>query len=384
MNELVTHSEVSRRRFIAAVAAAALSGGGFATAFNTRPNIALADTWQEVRAEANKVLAELDALQDQLDIKANEYMDAVAEEEAAEEAVADAQRRIEETQAKIDRLKQRLATRARGMYKSGNTSFLDIMFGSTSFSSFVSNVQLLKEMNQDDVTCVEEAKELKIQIQEEKVELERLEAIAEEKRKAAKQIMDEAQALVDEYDAKWRALDREATRLYREEQARIRAAEEAARAAAEAAAQAAAGGGGEGGGSTGGTRGANVGVDWGHNNRNVARAREWVGRGRYVWCACSSDGAFDCSGLVAYAVTGRYQRIGTTWTFWTNAGGLYPDVTDYPQPGDVCVIHNSARQHCGIYTGGSYMIHAASPELGVIEGWFDRNAYRIVRYRGNG
>ncbi len=369
-----THTDVSRRRFIATVAAAALAGGGFAVFGPTHPKIAYAETSAEVRAQANAVLAELEVLQDDLDIKANQYMDALAEEEAAEAAVEDAQRRIEETQAKIDKLKARLATRVRGMYKSGNSSFLDIMFGSTSFASFVNNVQLLSEMNQDDADMVVESKALKIQIQEEKVELERLEAIAEEKRKAAQEIMEAAQAIVDEYDRKWRALDAEATRLYREEEAARRAAEAAAAAAAAEAAS----------NSGGGNRGADVGVDWGHNNRNIARAREWVGRGRYVWCACSSDGAFDCSGLVAYAVTGQYRRIGTTWNFWTNSYGLYPDVTDYPQPGDICVVHNSSKQHCGIYTGGSYMIHAASPELGVIEGWFDRSVYRIVRYMGNG
>ena len=380
MNEAKTHSALSRRRFVAAVAAATLTGGGFALTKFFQPPIALAETSAEVRAKANEVLARLQTLQDDLDIKANAYQDALAEEEAAEAAVADAQRRIEETQAKIDKLKARLATRVRGMYKSGNTSFLDIIFGSTSFASFVNNMQILTEMNQEDTATVEQAKELKIQIEEEKKELERLEAIAEEKRKAAEKIMEEAQAIVDEVTATWRALDAEANRLLREEieAERRRQAASAAAAAAAAAAQ------NSNGGSQSGERGKDVGIDWGHNSRNVARAREWVGRGRYVWCACSSDGAFDCSGLVAYAVTGVYRRIGTTWNFWNNAYGLFPDVTDYPQPGDICVVHTAARQHCGIYTGGSYMVHAADYDLGVIEGWFDRSVYHIVRYMGNG
>ena len=91
----------------------------------------------------------------------------------------------DEVLKKIDRLKARLSTRVRGMYKSGNTSFIDIIFGSTSFASLVNNVQLLNEMNQDDADMVVESRALKAQIEEEKIELERLEAIAEEKRKAA-------------------------------------------------------------------------------------------------------------------------------------------------------------------------------------------------------
>ena len=72
----------------------------------------------------------------------------------------------------------------------------------------------------------------------------------------------------------------------------------------------------------------------------------------YVWGACGPD-AFDCSGLVSYALTGTYgQRLGTTKTFisWPR--------TSSPAPGDICV--NS--HHCGIYIGGGMMIHA--PESG--------------------
>ena len=62
----------------------------------------------------------------------------------------------------------------------------------------------------------------------------------------------------------------------------------------------------------------------------VSRAESWVGRAEYVWGACS-PGEFDDSGFVAYCITGRYARVGTTYTFLT-----WPQ-TFNPQPGDICV-----------------------------------------------
>ena len=86
----------------------------------------------------------------------------------------------------------------------------------------------------------------------------------------------------------------------------------------------------------------------------VSRAESWVGRAEYVWGACS-PGAFDDSGLVSYCITGRYARVGTTYTFLT-----WPQ-TSNPQPGDICVCSG----HCGIYVGNGEMIHAATEGLGV-------------------
>ena len=96
-------------------------------------------------------------------------------------------------------------------------------------------------------------------------------------------------------------------------------------------------------------------VDQGGGSDAVSRAESWVGRAEYVWGACS-PGAFDDSGLVSYCITGRYARVGTTYTFLT-----WPQ-TFNPQPGDICVCSG----HCGIYVGNGQMIHAACEELGVI------------------
>ena len=92
-------------------------------------------------------------------------------------------------------------------------------------------------------------------------------------------------------------------------------------------------------------------------NAVVDRAYEWLGKAEYSMGACS-PGLFDCSGFVAYCLTGQYQRLGNTFTFLG-----WPQVSN-PQPGDVCVN----TQHCGIYIGNGQMIHCADYGIGVIIG----------------
>ncbi|MEI3376811.1 MAG: C40 family peptidase [Coriobacteriales bacterium] len=63
----------------------------------------------------------------------------------------------------------------------------------------------------------------------------------------------------------------------------------------------------------------------------------------------SSPSGFDCSGLVSYALTGRYGHAYTSYSFW----GM-PAVGD-PRPGDVVAC---SPGHCGLYIGNGQMIHA--------------------------
>ena len=87
-------------------------------------------------------------------------------------------------------------------------------------------------------------------------------------------------------------------------------------------------------------------VTSGGNSSAVARAYAEVGK-PYAWGGVG-PGAYDCSGLVSYCLTGSHSRLGTTGTFMN-----WPR-TNNPQPGDICVNDH----HCGIYIGNGQMIHA--------------------------
>lgn len=324
-------------------------------------------TSAEKQAEAQSVLASLNAMQEKLDQASNDYYTALDEQQQAQQKMDEAQQRIDEANEQIASLQDRLGDRAKSMYRNGSATFIDVLLGSSSFDEFVNNWNLLDKMNQNDTELVDQTRSLRQQIEDEKAEYAAQEQVAAQKADEAKQIQDEAQSTVSEMQATYDSLSAEAAELLEQE----RAAQEAAEAAAaqqvlEEAAQAAEEHqqGGNTGGSTGGGASTPSTPSYSEpaynavtGNAIVDRAYQWLGNAEYVWGGCA-PGAFDCSGFVSYCLTGSYSRLGTTYTFlgWQH-------VSD-PQPGDVAV--NSG--HCGIYIGNGQMIHCATYGVGVIIG----------------
>ncbi|HIS39727.1 MAG TPA: C40 family peptidase [Candidatus Aphodovivens avistercoris] len=316
------------------------------------PTKAYADpTAADKQAEAQSVLASLNAMQEQLDTASNDYYAALEEQEQAQQKMEEAQGRIDEATDEIADLQERLGDRARSMYRNGSATILDVLLGSSSFSEFVTNWDMLDKMNQNDTDLVNETKDLRQQIEDEKAVYAEQEQIAADKAAEAKEIKDEAEATVAEMQATYDSLSAEAAELLEQERAAQEAAEQAA--AQDVIDNAI-------------ENAPSNNTDNGYSeppynavtgNAVVDRAYSYIGNAEYVWGACS-PGAFDCSGFVAYCLTGAYSRLGTTYTFlnWPH--------TSNPQPGDVAVNEN----HCGIYIGGGQMIHCATYGVGVIIG----------------
>ena len=338
------------------------------------------------QAEAQAVLASLNSMQYKLDQASADYGQALEEQ-------AQAQERIDQINVEIADVQSRLGDRAQSMYRTGASSFLDLLLGSTSFSEFATNWDLLNKVNDNDAELVQRNKDLRTEAQEQKATFEEQSRTAAAKASEAKQIQDEAQATVNSMQQTYDGLSAEVATLVEEE----RAAQAAAAAATaqqtvdQSAAQAtqrmgiagatnnnanAGGNGGNGGAADNG--GGNTWTDNGNTdngggadnggsdnpgnsggssswtpsynastgNAIVDRAYSCIGA-PYVWGGVGPDG-FDCSGLVSYALTGSNSRYGTTYTFMGMS-----QVSD-PQPGDIC----TSWSHCGIYIGGGQMIHA--------------------------
>ena len=117
--------------------------------------------------------------------------------------------------------------------------------------------------------------------------------------------------------------------------------------------------------------GADNGKYYATDGEKVVEVAESTLGSEYVYGACS-PGAYDCSGLVAYCLTGKHERIGTTYTFLD-----WPE-TSNPEPGDVCVN----TSHTGIYIGDGQMIHAATEGVGVIVGPV-QDGMKYVKYPGD-
>lgn len=345
------------------------------------PSLAFADPASASKqAEAQAALASLNALQEKLDRASADEFTAQEDQQAAEQACDEAEARIAEATDQITDLQERLSIRARSMYRTGNSTMLDLLFGATTFQAFATNWDLLNSLNESDADLVRQTKELRAEVEEQKAVLDEQQRIAAEKAAEAKRIREEAETTVASMQATYSSLSAEAAALLEQE----RAAQVAAQAAvakdvvANSIKQAGANNNANAntgttsdnsnGGVTGGNEGYPSGGEDGYTpapgpsynavtgNAIVDRALGCLGLD-YDYGSCGPS-SFDCSGLVSYAVTGSFSRLGSTYTFMG-----YPQVSD-PQPGDICVNEG----HCGIYYGDGQMIHAATYGVGVVIG----------------
>lgn len=322
------------------------------------------------QAEAQAALQKLNQYQSELDQASANYEAAHQEQIDAQNRVDEAQKQIEEKTAQIEKDQQRLSDRARDMYRSGDTNFLDVILGASSFEQFATTWNMLETLNGNDAELVSETKTAREELQAAKQEAEEQAKVASDKAEEAKSVAEAADQKASEMQQTYNGLSAEAQELISQERAAQEAQQQAAAAAAE----------------QNGTAGNDAATTITNNNRNnttssnsssssnsnknnasssatnnskpqsvsgnsvVSRAYSQLGK-PYKWGAVGPN-SFDCSGLVSYCLTGSYSRLGTTGTFmgWTRVSN--------PQPGDICV--NS--HHCGIYIGGGQMIHA--PQTG--------------------
>lgn len=321
------------------------------------------------QAEAQAALQKLNQYQSELDQASANYEAAHQEQIDAQNRVDEARKQIEEKTAQIEKDQQRLSDRARDMYRSGDTNFLDVILGASSFEQFATTWNMLETLNGNDAELVSETKTAREELQAAKQEAEEQAKVASDKAEEAKSVAEAADQKASEMQQAYNSLSAEAQELISQERAAQEAQQQAAAAAAE----------------QNGTAGNDAATTITNNNRNnttssnssssnsnknnasssatnnskpqsvsgnsvVSRAYSQLGK-PYKWSAVGPN-SFDCSGLVSYCLTGSYSRLGTTGTFmgWTRVSN--------PQPGDICV--NS--HHCGIYIGGGQMIHA--PQTG--------------------
>lgn len=313
--------DLSRRAFIGG--AAALGATSLII-----PEFAFAETAAEKQAEADAVRNQLVGLQADLETAGENYYAALDEQESAQRSMEEQQVKIDETTEEIEGLQDRLSTRARSMYRSGSTTFIDFLLGASSFAEFTQNWELLNQINANDADLVDQTKAAREQLQAAKDEFARQEQIAAQKAAECKQIHDEVQVKVQNATDLMNSLDEEARALLEQEQAAAAAAAAAqAQAEAEAAAAGGNGGGNQGGGSNdGGNQGGgnDGGYQGGGGNDGGGSTIVYPGGGGsagdnsaaysyacsrigcpYVWGAEGPD-SFDCSGLVTWA----YRQLG--------------------------------------------------------------------------
>lgn len=295
-------------------------------------------TAAEKQTEVQRVSAQLSALNDELEVAVDNYNLANRNHDRAVEEVEKCQQRINEAQAKIDALQKRIETRATSMYRSGSMSYLDVLMGVGSFDDFATVWDTLNTLNADDADLVVESKEAKKELDSAKVELDQKQAEAEQQLQAAESYKQDVESKMGQYQSIYNSLSSE----YQDLLAQEREAQNQAAAAASAAYFPSVSSSSSQSTSSSSNKSHNVG-----GSDAVSRAYSAIGV-PYVYGA-SSPNAFDCSGLVSYALTGSFGHAYVSQDFWS-----MPAVSD-PQPGDVVACHAG---HCGLYIGNGQMIEA--------------------------
>lgn len=306
-------------------------------------------TQQELEEQKANAQSELESFQTELDTLIQKANDLEIELINTGQEITQAEKDLEAAEEKKEEQYEAMKLRIKFMYESGTGSAtMEKVMGAGNISDVLTQAEYSEKVHEYDREQLQEYADTV-------TEIENLQA-------ALKEEMADLQETEEEYRTQQEALQEtiaskqdEISDLDEMIQEAARKAEEARRAAeAEAARQQQLQQQTNTGGSGGGTTPPYNAVT---GNAVVDRAYSYIGNAEYVWGACS-PGAFDCSGFVAYCLTGNYSRLGTTYTFLG-----WPRVSD-PQPGDVCV--NS--QHCGIYIGNGQMIHCADVGIGVIIG----------------
>lgn len=318
----------------------------------------LADPTQEElegqKEAAQNELGDLQAELNELIVKSSELEDELI---STGQQITQAEKDLEAAEAKKEEQYEAMKLRIKFMYESGSgTATMEKVVSSGSISDALTQAEYSQKVHEYDRQQLQEYADTVTEIEDLQAELEKE--------------MENLQATEAEYDAQQEKLNEtiaskqdEISNLDEMIQEAARKAEEERKAAEEAARRAAqnnvvnnntTNNNNNSGGGSGYTPPAYNAVT---GNVVVDRAYSYIGKAEYVWGACS-PGAFDCSGFVAYCLTGNYARLGNTTTFLG-----WPRVSD-PQPGDVCV--NSS--HCGIYIGNGQMIHCADVGIGVIIG----------------
>ena len=297
------------------------------------------------RAAIDQVIAvreQVNAMQQELAAASDAYYKALDEKKIADLAVEDAQARLDSANARIEVLQERLAQRARTMYRDKGNSAIDLVFGSTTFEELATGWDLLTRLNEFDAELVEQTKALRAEVEAEKAELDAAAQTAAEKEQEALRIKEEAEATVAQLQALLDQLDAEAMALLEEQQA-----EDRERLIAEAHAN------------VGEYAYTGNGLDIPANGDVVDYALSRIGCA-YEWGA-EGPNTFDCSGLVTWA----YRQVGIevphqTELQYATAAARLP--VSEAEPGDVLWIGygDGSGGHVGIALekGGTRYVHA--------------------------
>lgn len=297
------------------------------------PSYAAATPTNDRREQAVKVKAQIDALDEKVEIASEDYNEANGTYKAITAKVKKTTARLKTLQAEQKKLQGHLETRADGMYRQGPLGFLEILFGASSFEEFSTTWDFLKGLNEQDAQAVADLKVTRTEVAAASAELKKSQADAKAERDVMAKRKKDIEVKLAERQRLLKGIESEI--------AALEAAAEAARARQTTRYT---------------PKGDSDYGDPGNEPRSavVAIAKSKLGA-PYVWAA-SGPNSFDCSGFTMWV----YAQVGVSLPHSSRAQiNSGPRVSRANlKPGDLVFFGRSVIHHVGIYVGGGQYIHA--------------------------
>lgn len=153
---------------------------------------------EENLAQAETLLVQADTLVNKIATLDNEIVAAQAEIDASQVKIEELSQSIIDTQTEIDRQKELLKTNLVQMYKSSGSTSVELLFSSDSFGTFINNQEYLDRVKDGISASVNTIMVQKQQLEESKLEQQRLKAEQEANKLAIETTRSERATLLEQ------------------------------------------------------------------------------------------------------------------------------------------------------------------------------------------
>lgn len=288
--------------------------------------------------------------------------------------IVNKEQEITETTQKLDAAKEMLSKRVRSSYKSGVSSVLELLMGSTNMQDLISRIHYMDSVSQEDARTIDNVRDLSRELSNQKAALETKQTEEQAQGKKLQAQIDEIQSKLKEAQTYYNSLSAEAQAAIQKQAENtdsqaafvMGALQENSNNTQSASANSASQSDNQRSGGSTSSSSSTPSTSRSHSYSNaggpVANAYQLLGQGyRYIWGSSDpSNGGFDCSGFTQYIFRlAGYPISRTTWTQSDEikAKGNWKTSTSQLVAGDLVFFDNC--NHVGIYVGGDQFIHSS-------------------------
>lgn len=324
----------------------------------------------EIQAASDKIdslAADLKACQKSLDENEGQLQQTATD-------IVNKEQEITETTQKLDAAKEMLSKRVRSSYKSGVSSALELLMGSTNMQDLISRIHYMDSVSQEDARTIDNVRDLSRELSNQKAALETKQTEEQAQGKKLQAQIDEIQSKLKEAQSYYNSLSAEAQAAIQKQAENtdsqaafvMGALQENSNNTQSASANSASQSDNQRSGGSTSSSSSTPSTPRSHSYSNaggpVANAYQLLGQGyRYIWGSSDpSNGGFDCSGFTQYIFRlAGYPISRTTWTQSDEikAKGNWKTSTSQLVAGDLVFFDNC--NHVGIYVGGDQFIHSS-------------------------